>query len=101
MSIQDAVIEMDEAKEEAADTALRRRLRKDVEAGNLLRDRQVPAEMWKELVELDGLLPVRAPKRLWEARNTARLHDAILDWEGELLDEVAPQRPSSDHTPDD
>ena len=112
MSIQDAVIEMDEAKEEAAERALRRRLRiaqvhrlerllEDVETRNLIRDRQVPPEMWKELVELDGLLPVRAPKRLWEARNTARLHDAILDWEGELLDEVAPQRRSYDDTRDD
>lgn len=112
MSIQDAIIEMDTAKVSAARRAHQRRLRlaqvqrlerilEDVEARNLVRDRQVPPEMWRELSELDEMLPVHAPKRLWQARNTARLHDAILDWEGDLLDEVAPQRRSYDDTRDD
>lgn len=112
MSIQDAIIEMDTAKERAARRERERRLRlaqvqrlerilEDVEARNLVRDRQVPPEMWRELTELDELLPVRAPERLWRARNTARLHDAILDWEGDLLDEVAPHRRTYDDTRDD
>ena len=112
MSIQDAVIEMGSAQERAAERERRRRRRlaqmqrlerilEDVEMHNLQRDRQVPPEMWKELSQLDEVLPVRAPARLWQARNTARLHDAILDWEGELLDEVAPHRRSYDDTRDD
>jgi hypothetical protein len=112
MSIQDAIIEMDSAAERAAERQRRRRLRlaqvqrlerilEDVETHNLMRDRQVPAEMWAELSELDELLPVRAPERLWRARNTARLHDAILDWEGDLLDEVTPLRREYDDTRDD
>ncbi|MBV9101553.1 MAG: hypothetical protein JOZ46_09445 [Candidatus Dormibacteraeota bacterium] len=112
MSIQDAIVEMDTAKERAARVKRQRRLRvaqvqrleqllEDVETRNLQRDRQVPTEMWRELVELDGLLPVRAPKRLWEARNTARLHDAILDWEGDLLDQLTPHRRDYTDTRDD
>lgn len=112
MSIQDAILDIDTAKQRAAERAQQRRVRlaqvqrlerilEDVEARNLQRDRQVPPEMWRQLTELDGLLPVRAPARLWNARNTARLHDAILDWEGDLLDQVAPHRRSYDDTRDD
>ena len=112
MSIQDAILDIDTAKARAADRRRRHRIRmaqlqrlerilEDVEERNLHRDRQVPPEMWRELSELDGLLPVRAPERLWTAKNTAKLHDAILDWEGELLDEVAPHRRSYDDTRDD
>jgi hypothetical protein len=112
MSIQDAIIEMDTAAERAAERARRRRIQiaqvqrlerilEDVENRNLQRDRQVPPEMWRELTELNEILPVRAPARLWEARNTARLHDAILDWEGDLLDQVVPLRRSYDDRHDD
>ncbi len=112
MSIQDAIIEMDGAKVRARQRAHERRIRsaqvqrlerilEDVEMHNLQRDRQVPPAMWKELTELDGLLPVKAPARLWDARNTARLHDALLDWEGDLLDEVMPHRRAYDDRDDD
>jgi hypothetical protein len=112
MSIQDAIIEMDTAAERAAERVRRRRIQiaqvqrlerilEDVENRNLQRDRQVPPEMWRELTELNEILPVRAPARLWEARNTARLHDAILDWEGDLLDQVVPLRRSYDDRHDD
>ena len=77
------------------------RVVEDVEMRNLHRDRQVPPEMWKELQALDSALPVRAPAALWRARNTARLHDALLDWEADLLDEVVPQRTQYDDTHDD
>lgn len=112
MSFQSAIDEMDEAKRRALERAeerhgrmqqLRRleRVVEDVEMRNLHRDRQVPAEMWQQLQELDTLLPVRAPAALWRARNTARLHDALLDWEADLLDEVAPHRVDYDDTHDD
>jgi hypothetical protein len=112
MSFQSAVYEMDEAKRQAVERAHQRRIRlqqlarlervvEDVEMRNLHRDRQVPAEMWQQLQELDSALPVRAPASLWRARNTARLHDALLDWEADLLDEVAPHREDYDDTHDD
>jgi len=112
MSFQTAIDEMDKAERRAQDRAARRRLRiqqlarlervvEDVEMRNLHRDRQVPAEMWQQLQELDSSLPVRAPAALWRARNTARLHDALLDWEADLLDEVAPHRVDYHDTHDD
>lgn len=112
MRFQSAIDEMDEAKRLAVERAHRRRIRlqqlarlervvEDVEMRNLHRDRQVPAEMWQHLQELDSALPVRAPAALWRARNTARLHDALLDWEADLLDEVAPHRVEYDDRHDD
>jgi hypothetical protein len=103
MSIQTAIDDMDSAERQAAERARIRsariaqfkrleRVLEDVETHNLARDRVVTEEMWSELHSLDDALPVRAPARLWTSRNTARLHGAILDWEAELLDEVAPQR---------
>ena len=103
MSIRKAINDMDAAHARAVESAARRQVRieqiqrldkviETVELRNLHRDRRVPDAMWKELAELETVLPVPAPKALWEARNTARLHDALLDWEGELLDEVIPQR---------
>ena len=32
------------------------------------------------------------PRKVVRARNTARLHAALLDWQEQVLDEVAPQR---------
>jgi hypothetical protein len=112
MSFQGAITEMDAAKVQAADLKARRMMRIEhiqrlervldsVEHHNLQRDRQVPPAMWKQLAELEGALPVPAPPALWQARNTARLHDALLDWEADLLDNVAPQRVAYDDTHDD
>jgi len=112
MSFKGAITDMDAAKALAADAKARRRLRIEhiqrlervldtVELHNLQRDRQVPAAMWQQLQELEGVLPVPAPAALWQARNTARLHDALLDWEADLLDEVAPHRVAYDDTHDD
>jgi len=112
MTIQAAIDDMTDAERRAAQAAQLRRIRiqhvarlerlvEVVELRNLHRDRQVPPEMWRELQELDSSLPVRAPAAVWRARNTARLHDALLDWEAELLDEVAPHRGEYDDTRDD
>jgi hypothetical protein len=103
MSIQTAIDDMDSAERDAAERARIRNMRiaqfkrlerllEDVETHNLARDRVVTEAMWQELHNLDDVLPVRAPARLWTSRNTARLHGAILDWEAEILDQVAPQR---------
>jgi hypothetical protein len=112
MSFRRAIDEMDAAQVRAAERATRRHVRiqqirrlervvEAVEMRNLHRDRQVSPAMWQELKELDDMLPVRAPEALWQARNTARLHDALLDWEAELLDRVVPQRREYDDTRDD
>jgi hypothetical protein len=112
MSIQTAIDDMDSAEREAAARARQRsiriaqfkrleRLLEDVETHNLARDRVVTDAMWNELHSLDDVLPVHAPAKLWSARNTARLHGAILDWEQELLDEVAPQRLAYDDRRED
>ena len=112
MSFQGAITDMDAAKARAEDVKARRRLRIEhiqrlervldkVENHNLQRDRQVPPDMWRQLAELEVVLPVPAPAALWQARNTARLHDALLDWEADLLDEVAPHRVAYDATHDD
>jgi len=70
------------------------RLVEEMEIRNMRRDRKVSEELWEELTELEGCLPVPAPPSLWKARTTVHLHDALLDWEGELLDHVSPQRRS-------
>jgi hypothetical protein len=112
MSFRNAINEMDDANARAVERETRRRVRilqirrlervlEAVEMHNLHRDRQVPPAMWSELQELDSLLPVPAPPTLWQARNTARLHDAILDWEAELLDVTTPQRSQYDDVNDD
>jgi hypothetical protein len=112
MSFQSAITDMDAAKARAEDAKARRRLRiqhiqrlervlDTVENHNLQRDRQVPPDMWRQLAELEVVLPVPAPPALWQARNTARLHDALLDWEADLLDEVAPHRVAYDDRHDD
>jgi hypothetical protein len=112
MSFKGAITDMDAAKARAADAKARRRLRIEhiqrlervldsVELHNLQRDRQVPPAMWQQLAELEGMLPVPAPPSLWQARNTARLHDALLDWEADLLDEVAPHRTAYEDRHDD
>src|SRR6202049_2367432 len=112
MSFKGAIIDMDAAKARAADEKARRQLRIEhiqrlervldsVEHHNLQRDRQVPPAMWRQLAELEGVLPVPAPPALWQARNTARVHDALLDLEAGLLDQGAPHRVADDDTHDD
>jgi len=39
--------------------------------------------------------------RLYPTHRFARLHDALLDWEADLLDKVAPHRVAYDDTHDD
>ena len=103
MSIEKAADEMATARSRAAERAERRRahrlqvrhierLVEQMEIRNLRRDRQVSDEMWLELSRLEDFLPVPAPASLWKARTTVHLHNALLDWEGDLLDLVAPQR---------
>src|SRR2546421_7242187 len=106
-SIEGAIGEMEMVRARArARAALRREQRQQLrrlermvermEAKTLARDRKVPAELWDELSDLDNRLPVPAPPSLWKARTTVHVHGALLDWEGALLDQVAPQRDEYD-----
>ena len=103
MSIEGAIGEMESAAARARERAERRReqrlqLRRlevmveRMEARNLARDRKLSSQLWDELTELEQRLSVPAPASLWKARNTVHIHGALLDWEGDLLDHVAPQR---------
>ena len=74
MSFQSAITDMDAAKARAEDEKARRRLRIEhiqrlervldsVEHHNLQRDRQVPPDMWRQLAELEVVLPVPSSSR--------------------------------------
>ena len=103
MSIEGAIGEMESVRARARERAERRReqrlqLRRlermveRMEARNLARDRKLSQELWDELNELEQGLAVPAPASLWKARTTVHVHGALLDWEGVLLDQVAPHR---------
>ena len=57
-----------------------------VEAQNLRTARDMPASMMVEIAEMARIRPVPAPKAVLAARSGARLHDALLSWQGALLD---------------
>ena len=44
------------------------------------------------LRSLAAAIAIPAPASIWTARTTARFHDALMEWEGVLLDRLAPQR---------
>jgi hypothetical protein len=107
MSIKSAVGDMESARSRARARADRRReqrmqLRRlelmveRIEAKNLARDRKLSGELWDELTDLEARLPVPAPPSLWKARTTVHVHGALLDWQGDLLDRVAPHRNAYD-----
>lgn len=64
----------------------------EAELRNLSSDRQVPDEMWRRLERLAERVPVDPPRDLWRAQMTPRLHDALLRWQGSLLDRIVPHR---------
>lgn len=64
----------------------------EVELRNLSSDRQVTDEMWHRLERLAERVPVDPPRDIWRASMTPRLHDALLRWQGTLLDRMVPHR---------
>jgi hypothetical protein len=55
------------------------------------RRRRVPMlRLWRQHLEEAGLA---IPLHLVRMRNTARLHGALLDWQGELFEVLAPKLP--------
>ncbi|HEY6781817.1 MAG TPA: hypothetical protein VI296_01150 [Candidatus Dormibacteraeota bacterium] len=63
-----------------------------VEAQNLRTSPDMPASVMAEIAELARTLPVPAPKAVLAAKSGARLHDALLSWQGALLDALRPHR---------
>jgi hypothetical protein len=61
-----------------------------VEARNLETQPGVPARMLAEIAELERVAEIPAPAAVWSARTGARLHDALLSWQGALLDALRP-----------
>lgn len=107
MSIEGAIGEMESARERARRRAERRREQRRqlqhlelmverMEKRNLARDRKLSGELWEELGRLERVISVPPPASLWKARTTVHIHGALLDWEGELLDHVAPHRGAFD-----
>ena len=63
-----------------------------VEVHNLGSTRGIPRDVRGTLRRLGRRLSVPPPQSVWEARTLARLHAALLTWQGQLLDGLAPQR---------
>jgi hypothetical protein len=67
-------------------------LLESVEAQNVKMQRGVPSGVMAAIAELERVTAVRAPAAVWSARSGARLHDALLSWQGSLLDALRPHR---------
>jgi hypothetical protein len=103
MSIQAAAVELERAR---ALSRARRRERErarsevsDLEAAVDAVERHslesiegIPAQVRALVGRLATRLSVSAPPSVMRARTLTRLHDALLDWQGRLLDYTTPQR---------
>ena len=67
-----------------------------VEAQNLQAEGVVPAGVLAQIADLARTITVPAPAAIWTARSGARLHDALMTWQGALLDKLCPHRASYD-----
>jgi hypothetical protein len=71
-------------------------LLESVEAQNLQLQRDLPDAVRAEIAIIARTIPVPAPAAVWSARSGARLHEALLSWQGALLDALCPHRLSYD-----
>jgi len=67
-------------------------LLESVEAQNLQTQRGVSSSVMAAIADLERVTAVPAPAAVWTARSGARLHDALLAWQGALLDALRPHR---------
>ena len=63
-----------------------------VESQNLQTAGCVPESIIAEIVAVANGLSVPAPQAVLTARSGPRLHDALLSWQGMLLDALCPHR---------
>jgi hypothetical protein len=67
-------------------------LLESVEAQNIETLRGVPSGVMAAIAALERVTAIPAPAAVWSARSGARLHDALLSWQGALLDALRPHR---------
>jgi hypothetical protein len=71
-------------------------LLESVEAQNLQAEGVVPAGVRAQIADLARTISVPAPAAVLTARSGARLHDALMTWQGALLDKLCPHRAGYD-----
>jgi hypothetical protein len=63
-----------------------------VESRNLRTQYGVPEKVTAQIIAVARTLAVPPPSSVLRARSGARLHEALLAWQGALLDRLSPQR---------
>jgi len=63
-----------------------------VESQNMQTQARVPESVVAEIVAVSSTLSVPAPPAVLSARSGPRLHEALLAWQGMLLDALCPHR---------
>ena len=63
-----------------------------LELMHLKRDRVIDRMVRARLRRLEEEVGLPLPRRVTRARNTVRLHSALLDWQDTVLDQVVPGR---------
>lgn len=58
----------------------------ETEAANLSGRKEIPARLRTTVRRGAARIAVKAPRSVWTATSTARLHESLLDWQGRLLD---------------
>lgn len=58
----------------------------ETEAVNLSGRREIPPMLRSTVRRRAERIEVKAPRSVWTASSTARLHESLLDWQGRLLD---------------
>lgn len=67
-------------------------LLESVESENLQTQPDVPAKVSAQIVAVARTLAVPPPPAVLRAKSGARLHEALLAWQGALLDALSPHR---------
>jgi hypothetical protein len=63
-----------------------------IEERHLMGDRHFDAGLRRRLHSLEDEVGLPVPRAALRARNTVRLHAALLDWQETVLDELRPER---------
>jgi hypothetical protein len=89
---------IDDLRRRAAGSQVRRRvaaidrLINDLEERHLTGERTFDRVLRQRLYRLEDEVGLPLPRKAVRARNTVRLHAALLDWQETLLDELVPER---------
>ena len=75
-----------QSEDEQRQLALLEGVIEETEATNLSGRKKVPATLRSAVRRGAARIAVQAPRSVWTATSTARLHESLLDWQGRLLD---------------